>query len=685
MRKTRLIFLSVILLSLSTVHAQEKEDAAKKFEWTEEHIWNPPAELLRGMEQIGELNTHRKSLQLTSPNTLAATADGLLVFDTTLGKLLLFDTAGNFRESLFGEEQKISSPVDRISLDDDGRILLSDGRYFFLFDKGTITQIQNFHSLTEVVWDGEKIYGINPQMHERNEGLIKEISPEGEVLGTWGEHLWPASELMAFGLSSSTLLERKIVFCDYRVEGFSVLDLSSKSVKRIALGIEPLDRRVQLNNQCLEHFNETRELLGAPYKVFSDVVSLGTDLYLLVYDLKFLMVMVCNEEGEISAVYRGLLPDKGSVGEFAVTEVEGEPRFFFVSGSYKDKKYSSRVLIYAPCGQVPTPEDLEEKQEEPAKAEEKKKEERSTRREQYERYRELQKNIKATENEGEKRRIYLEFAEENPGGTYTPHALQMAAGREPDIDLAKKILEHVEVGLPKADEEQVQQRYLFLKLRLCMVIDSPEQIRQTAEELLKFDLGPYYYVTLLRDVAGIEDWDLLLRASERALQSMTPNNIEESYPNTPEEDKQRLSRHYRALFLIERGRALTNLGRSQEALTNFEAAEEISEKYYTGNFTNSLHLRWTEALEKAGRLDEAIDVLLPDAVFSLDDENTALLRRCFEAAGRSGNFEDFVHEQRLALARKIDDAVFYDYEGKSVKLSSVLGKATILTFWTPST
>ncbi len=678
--------LLVVLMSLFSwvaVLAQDEQEEEKKFEWTPDLEWEPPADLLVGIERIGELSTLRKSLMIRYPETIKVVGDDLYLFDVEIEKLLLFDAAGNFRRSLFSEDQKITGHVRWMNIDDKGRVLFNDYSTFYLFADGEITSYKNYQRVSAIAWNGDTIYGLNLQAAEREEGLIKEVTLEGEVLRTWGEPFWKDKFDRPSGFSSLILFQDKLYLSSSHIDGFFVYDPQSESTELVDFSIPAFRRRIQRTRESLEYSEKTKARRIKVFSVFMDANIFNGEAYLLLSDRYFYSIVVSNLQGEIKRVYRGLKPKDAWAWAFAVSEVEGEPRFFLVTGERKGDEYVREVGIFAPCETVPTLADLE-KTEEQGGEEETADKDLEEARKAVEAFQEAYKLAQKASSEEEKRRIYYKLAADYPGHQMSAFSLRYAAGNKPNPQIAEEVLQHVDAALPNVDDEEVRNEYLLLRVSLCGSAAKAEEVRTTAGELFKSELRPNGYMTIDAAAAKVGDWELLLRSAVYALAVTDGENILSMYGGMSQEQVEMYQRYFKSAFLTDKGRALTNLDRPREALAHFEAAVEVTGRHYTGNFAGDLDLHWAMALHKSGEHAEALETLTPGALFGGGEEKIKALEEIYAATGGQEDFEAFLWSHRLQRARTLDDAVFYDYDKKPVKISSKLGKATILTFWTPS-
>ena len=170
--------LTILVLSVFFIGgflcAQEKTEEQTEFEWTEELDWDPPAALLRGIEQIGDLTTGSDAIRLSSPTAITSSNNGVYVYDSELGNLLLFDAEGHFEESLIREGQKVEGNVRRLFVREDGSLMLDAFSNLYFLKDGEVTRRANYHLIYSPVWIGNKVIGVNSQMHELFDGIIQE-------------------------------------------------------------------------------------------------------------------------------------------------------------------------------------------------------------------------------------------------------------------------------------------------------------------------------------------------------------------------------------------------------------------------------------------------------------------------------------------------------------------------------
>ena len=690
----QIILTGILLFTCIPAISQEETAEEKTFEWTDDLYWDPPKELLVGIEEIGELTANRKSLKMQRVFTLLTHGDHIYTYDEKLGKLLQFDLAGNFRKDVLPDDKKLSGYLRAIDIDDEGKILLSNQRSFIVISDNKLETYDNVHHLTSSVWNDGKIVGFNMYFNDRMEGILKETDLEGKNLGTFGKPYRTFDPEYDRPMVKIKRVGTRLFFADNYYGGFGILDLKSKEQKTFDFKIPAYQRRHLQTVASIKHSRQTNSNRFYTFPVFNDFCVLEDKVYLCSTSKGLFTVVESDLNGNISRVYRGLPSEDSGAWSFAVSKVDDELRFFFSVFAPEGDDWITKVKMYAPCDKVPTREDWklaegfkveESRKKEESEEEKKRKAEMAAQRKAYDAFNKARQDAEKSETEAEKRQIYYKLIEEYPEYQFSAYALRSAVGRDPAKDIAAEVLEKLEVALPKAEKEEVVSAYKLLRMSLNSIVGNVEATQADAEELLKADINIYDYYAFIRAAPRIEDWQLLLNAMDAALEKSTPEKLKELFRGMSEKDAKTRSDYYQCEFKKEKARALTHLDRVEEALAIFERVSENTECHYTGNYVNDLDQHWAVALHKAGKTSKAIAVLTPGALFGGSDEKIETLKKIYAASSQSEVFDAYLAKKRNEMAKKIDDAQFYDYEKNPVKLSKKFGKATILTFWTPST
>jgi len=139
------------------------------------------------------------------------------------------------------------------------------------------------------------------------------------------------------------------------------------------------------------------------------------------------------------------------------------------------------------------------------------------------------------------------------------------------------------------------------------------------------------------------------------------------------------------MLLVKDGWARANLGEIDEALADFEHANEIVRRSYLGIPENDLNLYWGRTLLDKGDYEAALERFAPDALVMQNEEALAGFRKAYvELKGGDAGYDDYAARLHVKIAKTIDDFELPDYEGKPRRLSDLRGEVTLLTFWFPT-
>lgn len=677
--KRKLVFLLTGIMILASMAVIAQEEKEKKFEWTPEMEYQPPADILVGLDNLGRLETGDKDLQITAPYAFKVKGDDLYIFDVVIEKLLLFDSKGNFKKSLFAKDQTITNAIRNMDIDEKGRVLLSDQQDIYVFDNGKISNHPNEEYYFGVVWNGENIAVVNSYANERNEGVIKELNLKGEVLNTFGEYFNKKDR--PFG--NLVRLDNHVYYSDGRSNKLIDFDLVEKTSRIIEVNDKSFDERIKQTQASIDYKEKTNARSWRTFPVFGTVVAFEDKLYMGVYDKNFLTIIAVNKDGGIVQAFRGLKPAGENGGSFSVAKVDDKLKFFVEMGTYENGKSNNHIYTYAPGNKIPTLADIKKKELTPE--ENAKKAEMEKRRKVWNYLMAAENKSRATEDPEKKKQIILEAVAKYPDEMNAAYMAGYVGGKERDKKTAAEVLTLIDSVLPKVTNEEVKQIYLYNIITLTSELEQKERMLTTIDQFLKTDPEMYFLGRVMVKLEEKAEWPSLLKVAESGISGLTDKNLMENYGGMSKDKLKEVKDRFLCEYLVFKARALNHLDRAAEALPFVEESAKISPKLYTGNFANKADLAHAEALYFTGKKEEAVDVLLPGALFSGSKEKEDFLRKIYAESGRKEDFDDFLWAQRLKLAKKIDDVNLFTLDRKPVKLSSKFGKATILTFWTPST
>ncbi len=183
-------------------------------------------------------------------------------------------------------------------------------------------------------------------------------------------------------------------------------------------------------------------------------------------------------------------------------------------------------------------------------------------------------------------------------------------------------------------------------------------------------------------------WDLALSHGEAAHALATEAAFRADNPDreqSAEDVSQGVARR-QGVALAAKGWALANLGRVEEALELFEAADRVTPRSYLGVPDSDLPVFWGRTLLARGEHEGAIELLAPAAIFGATEGAMEALRESYTAReGSDAGFDDYLWQSRQRHARVIDDAMIADYDGRLRSLADIRqDRAMLLAFWFPT-
>jgi tetratricopeptide (TPR) repeat protein len=195
------------------------------------------------------------------------------------------------------------------------------------------------------------------------------------------------------------------------------------------------------------------------------------------------------------------------------------------------------------------------------------------------------------------------------------------------------------------------------------------------------------YMNMLDHAVSLEAWDLVpvfYKSAEKMANAKTYKTDNSDLDYTDEEFEV-AGRNRMALLLTYYGRAGANLGQVEEALAAFARADGMIRKTYLGYPDNELYLYWGKTLLEEGDAQGALGKLVPAALFCAQKDALDPLKQAYLAVGgNESGFEEFVWDQRLRLAKTVDDFTLDDYDGQPRRFADLRGKVTLLGFWNPT-
>jgi tetratricopeptide (TPR) repeat protein len=239
------------------------------------------------------------------------------------------------------------------------------------------------------------------------------------------------------------------------------------------------------------------------------------------------------------------------------------------------------------------------------------------------------------------------------------------------------------------DKFQSEESIKGANIILASVYGTPrfkEELRAQVQLIKQYeDLDFSDLDALVRAAVGAEEWDLALELCDSAAAAATEEAVRRSYPDASEEKIREGSRRRTAEVTMYRGWARANKGEFEAALKAFESASSGIELNYFGTPNNDLYLYWGKTLFMEGRNEDALQKLLPVALWRNDDEALDAVRTLFlESGGAEEDFESYIHRKRLETAKGIAGFTAQGYDGRARSLDDMMGKVTLVAFWFPT-
>lgn len=290
----------------------------------------------------------------------------------------------------------------------------------------------------------------------------------------------------------------------------------------------------------------------------------------------------------------------------------------------------------------------------------------------------------------EKVAVFEEFLTRFPDNEHTTDAVQTVVyhlGHE--LDKPAEADAFIMRALAGIKNPERRRDVTFERLSLLASLGRGDELRALAEKLSKGRSLTYREAMEIADAASEAGaWDLALLNYQTAAPFTTAEAYRAENPSaTLSEDRiERAVRRRKASVLTGLGWATSNLGRLDEALAFYADARSHDLIRYLGNTDSKLGTYQGQTLLAAGRVDEALAVLAPEALFGRDPEAVEALRQAYIAKGGSDlDFEAFLDTERERLARPAADFTLADYDGTPHSFAALRnGEVALLTFWFPT-
>lgn len=187
---------------------------------------------------------------------------------------------------------------------------------------------------------------------------------------------------------------------------------------------------------------------------------------------------------------------------------------------------------------------------------------------------------------------------------------------------------------------------------------------------------------------GHKGWEYAIALCDKAAALATPEAVLKENPQAAAFPPERLTANAKFRLgetLAKRGWILFNLGRVEEAESNFKKAEESTVFDFLGVSQNSYAFYRAGMQLSRGELDAALETIAPNALYQGRADAKALLEEIYAAkGGKAEDLGEFKLSLRAGKARAVADFTLADYSGVERRFSELCGKVTVLVFWFPT-
>lgn len=217
------------------------------------------------------------------------------------------------------------------------------------------------------------------------------------------------------------------------------------------------------------------------------------------------------------------------------------------------------------------------------------------------------------------------------------------------------------------------------------MLDKMVAIADELDAADELDFNDYWEI--IQIATANDEWQLVRKYCAKARPMATEEAFRTDYPERDFTDEEAVKAGARRAGMIagKDGWALANLGRVDEALTQFALAGESLERSYVGVLDYDIGLQWAKTLLLKGDYDAAIAQFAPEALILTNEDALAGLKEAYaKKNGNDDGFDAYANKLHFEIAPKVKDFELPDFGGKRVKYDDVRGDVTLLAFWFPT-
>lgn len=682
------VVLAFVLVSVPGVQAQSTDEEYEKLIEMDDNLYfDPDPAIVKGLKITKQLHAEIDGGDFKYPQTIGIHDGYLWIFDVEIEKLLKFSLDGEFLGSPFPEDLKIVNPIRFMDFDEQGRILLSDGKDYYIFEQGKeLIHYNNQSWVTSTFWKDGKVTSVNPYSSERDEGLMQSIDLESKKRETWGARP-DGITLSKFPVFWGAFRKNNQTYSFFsRKNKVVVADLDSKQVQVFSPDIDAFKIRERRTQEILDYVEEHKIRSYRYFPVMGSAAGTGDRFFVVDGLSRFIRILEFDSEFKLTAVYQMVRDGRQMLTNFTVSERDGELLFYFLTIRQVKEESIREVYIAEPTEVGPTLADAlawEEKlKSDPEVVKQEKEYERE--RKISKEYEQLRKAIKASNDKEESIEKYIEFYNKYPENWAGCISLYYAA-RLAEKESALKIKPLILTAFEEATEESNISNLADGILQIALKLEEKGLLKIAWQKNKTVRYMRFQIMRYLEAARQLKAWDFMDAVLADAANRIEQSSLDYLVGSGTLSKPSIAGKQFLFILSFFKGLLAYERGDYERAIAEFDNAEINRTKEDLGRYDDYYHVYRAKALAATGHKSEAIALLLPLALFTDQQQNMEALEDIYAQSGREGSFAEFIEAEKSRRMKKLDELVVFDLDKNPVIVNDKLGKLTILTFWTPDT
>lgn len=291
----------------------------------------------------------------------------------------------------------------------------------------------------------------------------------------------------------------------------------------------------------------------------------------------------------------------------------------------------------------------------------------------------------------EKVRLWNDFARRNKKRPEIVDIIESLAvnGYLEELKDPKRMMAFVRDQIADINDPKLKMQADLLLIKLCGEAGDQDGLRKEINDLKsRRELFVGEYGTISDAALKAKDWETAYLHSKMLLQQNTAATIRSEAGDQVLLEKQVNDAidQNRCQGLLGSGKALTGKGDYDAAIAAYREAGQLATYNYAGypNFPyGDLNLLWAQALLQKGDYKAAIEKVSVEAIICEREDAQEILKKAYEFAKFGSDFEKFVSQTRMRIAKSIPAFHGVSYEGKKASYSNLKEKVTLVSLWSP--